>query len=111
MPPVTLLKRESLMTIREFEPASASTSYDEPPTAPLFNNSVLARTSRPPMTPVSRLLTWVFVGLVLAAAMLAAGYWGYRQMQPRPLFAPSRASAERAAFPPASAGGASGRRD
>jgi hypothetical protein len=46
------------------------------------------------MTPVSRLLTWVFVGLVLAAAMLAAGYWGYRQMQPRPLFTPASASGE-----------------
>jgi len=98
------------MTIREFEPASASTSYDEPATAPLFNNSVLARTSRPPMTPVSRLLTWVFVGLVLAAAMLAAGYWGYRQMQPRPLFTPASASAAPAAAPAAAANGASGHR-
>jgi hypothetical protein len=63
------------------------------------------------MTRVSLLLTWVLTGLLAAAVVLCAGYWGYRQMQPRPLFAPSSASAERAPFPPASAGGASGRRD
>jgi hypothetical protein len=49
-------------------------------------NSVLDRTSRPPMTRVSRLLAWVLAGLLAAAAVLGAGYWGYRQMQPTPLF-------------------------
>jgi hypothetical protein len=99
------------MTIREFEPASASTSHDEPAAAPMFNNSVLARTSRPPMTRVSRLLTWVLAGLFAAAAVFAAAYWGYRQVQPRPLFTPASASTEPAAVPAASAGGASGRGD
>ena len=94
------------MTIRELESASASTSHDQPATAPLFNNSVLARTSRPPMTPVSRWLAWVFAGLLAAAAVLAAGYWGSRQMQPSPLFTPASASAEHAAAPPAGLGGA-----
>jgi len=99
------------MTIREFEPASPSRDHDEPAAAPLFNNSVLARTPRPPTTRVTRLLAWVLAGLVVAAAVLAAGYGGYRQMQPRPLFTPASASAEHALVPTATAGGASGRRD
>jgi hypothetical protein len=100
------------MTIRQFEPTSSSGSHDEPAGAPLFNNPVLARTSRPPTTRVSRLLTWVLIGLLAAAAILAAGYWGYRQMQPSPLFAPVSASAEQAATPPqASANGAPERRN
>jgi hypothetical protein len=94
------------MTVREFETASASTSHDKPSATPLFDNSVLARTSRPPMTRVTRLLAWVLAGLVVAAAALAAGYWGYRQIQPRPLFTPATAIAEHAAVPPANSGGA-----
>jgi hypothetical protein len=97
------------MTIREFEPASASRGHDAPPTTPLFNNSVLARTSRPPMTRVSRLLTWVLIGLLAAAAVLAAGYWGHRQTRPRPLFTSASASVDRAAGPAAAAGGAPAR--
>jgi hypothetical protein len=97
------------MTIRGFESASAGTGHDEPAAAPLFSNSVLARTSRPPMTRVSRLLTWVLAGLLAAAAILAAGYWGYRQMQPTPLFTPASASAEHIAAPAATPGGASER--
>jgi hypothetical protein len=85
------------MTIRDFDSASASMSHDEPAAAPLFNNSVLARTSKPPMTRVSWLLTWVLVALLAVATILAAGYWGYRQAQPTPLFTPASASAEHAA--------------
>jgi hypothetical protein len=99
------------MTIRQFEPTSASKSHDERVAAPMFNNSVLARTSKPSMTRVSRLLTWVLIGLLLAAAVLAAGYWGYQQVQPDPLFAPASTSAEKAPHPSANAGGAPGRRD
>jgi hypothetical protein len=85
------------MTIREFESASANARHDEPAAAPLLNNSVLARISRPPMTRVSWLLTWVLVALLALATVLAAGYWSYRQMQPSPLFTPANASAEHAA--------------
>ena len=84
------------MTIREFEPTSASTSHNKPTSDPLLNNSVLARTSKPSMTRVSRWLTWVLAGLLAAAALLAAGYWGYQQAQPSPLFAPASASAGQA---------------
>jgi hypothetical protein len=92
------------MTIRGFEPASANTSPGEPATAPLFNNPVLARASRPPMTRVSRSLAWILAGLLAAAAALAVAYSGYRQMQPRPLFTPASQSAERAALPARTAG-------
>ena len=97
------------MAIREFEPASASISRDEPATAPLFNSSGLARTSGRPRTRVSRLLSGVLAGLLAAAAVLAAGYWCYRQIQPTSLFMPASEGAERAAIPAAPAGGASER--
>ena len=93
------------MALREFYSLSAAASRDDPHTAPLFSNSVLARTSAPRMTAVSRLLTWVLAALLIAATLLGAGYWGYRQMQPRPLFAPVSAS-ELAAAPAAAVGGA-----
>jgi hypothetical protein len=56
------------------------------------------------------LLAWVFSGsmLVAAAALAAGAYWGYRQMQPRPLFTPASATAE---APAVTGGGASGRPD
>jgi len=44
------------------------------------------------MTTVGRLLVWVLAGVLAAAAILAAGYWGFRQLQPRPLFTPPTAS-------------------
>ena len=84
------------MTVREFQPTSTRGSHDEPATAALLNNSVLARTSKPSMTRFSRLLTWILLGLLAAAAVLSAGYWAYRQMQPSPLFAPASASAGQA---------------
>lgn len=86
------------MTLREFYSSSATPSRADPRPAPLFDNSVLARTSSPRMTPVSRWLAWILAALVAAAIILAAGYWGYRQVQPRPLFTPAAAS-ERADIP------------
>lgn len=99
------------MTIRKFAPVPARTSHGEPATAPLFNNAVLARTSRPPMTKISSLFAWVLAGLLAAAAVLAVGYWSYRQMQPRPLFTPASASAAHGPAPAAPASGASGSPD
>ena len=93
------------MALHEFYSSSAATSRDDPHTAPLFSNSVLARTSTPRMTVVSRLLALVLAALLIAATLLGAGYWSYRQMQPRPLFAQVSAS-EPAAAPAATVGGA-----
>jgi hypothetical protein len=82
------------MAAHEFEPARAKRRR---PTVPPRTNLVLARTSRRPKTRSSRLLVWVFSGSMLAAAavLATAAYWGYRHMQPTPLFAPASVSPER----------------
>ena len=77
---------------------------------PPRSNSVRARRSIRSKTRGNSLLAWVFSGsmLVAAAALAAGAYWGYRQMQPRPLFTPASATAE---APAVTGGGASGRPD
>jgi len=57
------------------------------------------------MTTVGRWLVWGLAGLLAAAALLAAAYWGFRQLQPRPLFTPATTS-EPIAAQGASLGGA-----
>jgi hypothetical protein len=96
--------RESPMAIHDLEPASASPGHDEAAAVPMLSNSVLARTYRPPGA--NRLLTGFLAGLFAAAAVIATGYWAYRQVQPGPLFAPASASPEYTAVPAATAGGA-----
>jgi hypothetical protein len=44
------------------------------------------------MTTVGRWLVRVLAGALAAAALLAAAYWGFRQLQPRPLFTPATTS-------------------
>ena len=76
-----------------------------PPRNPL---APARRSGRPKR--VNRFLAWVFsASMLAAAAALAAGaYWGYRQMQPRPLFTSADVNAEDAAVPATTAGGATG---
>ena len=95
------------MAAHEVGPARAKRDRQ---TIPPRNNSVRARRSRRPKTRASSLLVWVSM-LAAAVVLAAGGYWGYRQMQPRPLFTPASASAEQVTVPAAPPGDGSGRGD
>jgi hypothetical protein len=86
-------EKEKRMAAHEFESARAKRGRRA---APPRNDLVRRRRSGRLRTRGDRLLVWAFsASMLVAAAGLAAGaYWGYRQMQPRPLYAPASVDPE-----------------